>query len=179
MAATYRAVAQAVTFSTANKVMFQIFNATGSGVVIRVYRVWMMSTVGTGAVTGILQPVELRRISAISSVGTPTAVVPFRMDTSSAAVHANVTINYGNTTTGGTSAVIRRMYLQTDEVAVNTAVVEEMHLIYPLQCIFNAGYGDGNCEPLVLRETFGFVVNCAATTGAVGSVDIIVDFTQV
>lgn len=175
MAATYTAVATGVTFSTTGKVLLQIFNASGSGVILKVYRIWLLNT-QTAAVTGVLPPIELRRITAISTTGSPTTVTPSKHDTNSATLPAQVTVNYGNTSVTSTD-VFRALIRSSDEPAVGTFSIDELSAIVPFNAIWDSGYGSTNIEPLVCREGQGIIVYNVGIASAAGFYDIIAEFT--
>lgn len=177
MAQTYHVVAPGITFSTALKSMLSLFNAAGSGRVIRITRIWAY-TFNTAAVTGILQSLEIRRITAVSSGGTPVTQVPVKCDTNSEAIPAQITFVSGNTTVTSTD-VFRTVLFSSEEPATNTAMTGDEFFAKPqLNCIFDSGYGEAAVEPLTCREGTGIAIICPATTGAVSNCDIIMEFTM-
>lgn len=174
MAATFRAVATGVTWSTANKCMLKVFNAAGSGVVLRVYRVWVLNN-QTAAVTGVLPPFTLTRTSTVGSGG--TAVTPVKHDTNSTNLPAQVTSSYADTVLPTIDATFRKAIFSSDEPAVGGMTTDEFEGIVPFNIFWDGGYQDTNVEPIVLREGFGVMVYTLATTGGAGNADIIIEFT--
>jgi hypothetical protein len=171
MAATYTITAQNVAFA-ANKSMISIFNGSGSGKVIRVYRIWALNN-QLVAVTGVLTNLEIRRITA-SSGGTDLASLVAKHDSTSAAIPAEVLISTNATVTP--SVLYRRVIWSTDEPAANaTVTMDELQTLVPLACIWSLGYADSSTDPITLREGYGVTV--MNTGGATGQADFIMEFT--
>lgn len=172
MAATYTIVAQNVAFA-ANKSMISVFNGSGSGKVIRVYRIWALNN-QLVAVTGVLTNLEIRRITA-SSGGTDLASLVAKHDSTSAALPSQVAVATNATVTPST--LFRRVLWSTDEPAANAAVtMDELETIVPLACIWAMGYADTAVEPITLREGYGVAV--LNTGGAIGQADFIMELTS-
>lgn len=170
MAATYNLAALDVAFA-ANKCMAGVFNGSGSGVVIRVYRIWMLNNQLT-TVTGVLTNVELRKITAATG---GTDIAPTLNDTNSAALPAQIKAGTNMTVTLG--GILKRVIWSTDEPAGNASVtLDEMECIVPLGCVWEMGYGDPYSTPLVLREGDGICLY--NTGGSVGQCDIFIEFTS-
>lgn len=178
MAATYTAIATGVTHSTAFKTYLQIWNASTSGVTIKIYRIWLLNV--QTAVTGILitSPILLSGISAIASGGSPTTVTPIKHDTNSNTL-SNVTINYGNTTTGTVVNTYRSLKLSGDEPATGTFKIDNFYAMPNMALYWDAGYGESGLEPLTLPagSNSGIQITSAGTASAVGNIDVIVEFT--
>lgn len=175
MAATWRAVATGVTWSTAAKCMLKVFNASGSGVVLRVYRVWVLNN-QVATATGVIPVMQLVRTSTVGSGG--TVVTPVAHDTGSAALPAQVTAMYADTSIGTVDATFRRATFSSDEPAVGTMTIDEVETIVPLNVFWDSGYADSTVEPIVLREGFGVMVYTAGIASAAGNVDVIIEFTR-
>ena len=175
MAATFTAVATGVTFSTSTKVMIQLFNASGSGVILRLYRLWVLNA-QTAAITGVLPPLELRRLTAISSGGSPTTITCPKHDSNSANLPAQVTVNYGNTSVTS-SDVFRLITRSSDEPAVGTFTMDEIAAFVPFNLLWDGGYASSNVEPIVCRETFGVAVVNTGIASAAGNYDFVAEFT--
>ena len=95
MVASYTVPALNVGFS-ANKCMISVFNNTGSGKVVRVYRAWALNN-QIVAVTGVLTNLELRKTSA-SSGG--TVIAPTKHDSASANIVAAASVPTQTITAG-------------------------------------------------------------------------------
>jgi hypothetical protein len=176
MAATWRAVTILPTYAATAKSLLKVFNATGSGVVLRVYRVWLLNS-QIAAVAGVLAPVSLVRISTVGSGG--IAVTPVKHDTSSTALPAQVTAAYGDTTPGTVDATFRRVQVSTDEQLVGTLTSNQLEGFHPINRLWDSGYGDSNVEPIVLREGFGISVYTPGVASAAGIADVIIEFTVI
>lgn len=175
MANTWRAVATGITWSTTAKSMLKVFNASGSGVVLRVYRIWVINSQIVAA-TGVQPQVRVVRLSTTGSGG--ATVTPIAHDTNNTALPAQVTAASGDTTPGTIDATFRRALYSSDEPAVGGATVDELETIVPLCLFWNGGYDDTNIEPIVLREGFGVSVYTPGVTSAAGNADFIIEFTS-
>jgi len=170
MAATYRGVVVGTAFA-ANKSMLTLFNGSGSGLVLRVKRIWMLNN-QTAAVTGVLTTMEIRRISA-STGGTAGGVV--KHDSSSAGLPSQVTITTGATDTLTSDPALMRFMWSNDEPATGSLTNDESECIPALACVWDCT-GDSDLEPLVLRQNEGVSVRHTGST-TVGVADVIIEFT--
>jgi hypothetical protein len=93
---TWYAYADAVAFA-ANKHHISIFNAAGSGKIIRVPKLFAIN-LQSAAVTGIIDRFDFKKITA-SSAG--TTITPESADTSNPALPAQVTVRTNGTITEG------------------------------------------------------------------------------
>lgn len=168
--ATYRATQQAVAFASA-KSMIDVFNAAGTTTVAKVYRMYQFNN-GTGAVTGVLCTMKVRRLTA-SAAGTTITVV--KHDTNDAALVAQMTAGSGRTTTG--TDLFRQYIWSNDEPAVSGATMDEWELLVPFAEVWNAGYGDTNVEPITCRDTQGADIQ-QSSASAVGTNDFEIEFTS-
>ena len=90
------AYADAVAFA-ASKHHLTIFNATGSGVTVKVRKLYAVN-LATSAAVGIVQRFDIRRATA-SSAG--TTITPVSQDTNNTALPAGVTVRTNGTVTNG------------------------------------------------------------------------------
>ena len=170
MANTYTIAATGVSFA-ANKSMIGIFNGSGSGQVIRVYRIWLLNN-QTVAVTGVMTNIELRRLTAGSG---GNAITPTKHATANPSLPAQIITASAMTVTE--SDLLRRFIWSTDEPVANaTATIDELETLPVFGTIWDAGYADANVEPLVLREGQGISVKNIGAT--VGIVDAFIEFTS-
>jgi len=172
MAATHRAVQTGITFA-ATKHMLSLFNGSGSGVVLRVYRIWCLNN-QTSAVTGVFTTFEVRR-STTQSGG--TSVTPIKMDTSSSSLPGQVLCAHGATVTAASTDLFVRLGWSNDEPASAAATNDELESIPSLMEVLAAGIGSSDLEPIVLREGYGITVYHPGST-AVGNMDCIIEFTS-
>lgn len=172
MAETYTAAALGVAFAN-SKSMFGIFNGAESGKIIRVYRIWVLNS-GTGSLTGVLTTLQIRRSTA-QAAGTGAYVT--KHDSNNAAIAAQVTIVHNGTVTDDGTLILRQWFFSNDEPAVSGATLDEWEVLVPLCCVWDAGYGDSNVQPITLREGEGVHVKHSGTS-AVGFVDVFAEFTQ-
>lgn len=169
MANSWTALAQGVSFA-AGKNMLAILN--GGARVLRIRRIWLLNN-QTAAVTGVICFMDLRKYTGAGLAGS-TAVTPVTHDSQNGALDT-VTIGYAGTPSG-TSYVLRRLIWSSDEPAFSAATSDEWECLVPLNCIWDAGYGDSNVQPLVLRN--GEMVCIYNTVGAAGIADLMVEFTD-
>lgn len=170
MAQTYTASAIGATFGN-NKSMLGIFNGSGSGRVVRVYRVWVLNN-QTAAVTGVLTTWTLRRTTAQSG---GTTITPTKHDTASETAPAQVLFATGATATLSSDTALRAWMWSNDEPAVSSATSDEFETLVPLNCVWDST-GDANIEPIVLREGQGISVHHSGSS-AVGLCDVFVEYT--
>lgn len=176
MAATY--MYRSNISNAINKVMATLNNGAGSGVVVRVYRIYVVN-ISTAAVTGGMGVYVLDRYTGTPAGG--AAVTLIKHNTASANVPAQVTALDGDTAITGTltSAGIFRVFCRSnDEISPTALTNDELGQVYPMNVIWDGGYGDSNVEPIVLRESEGlrlYTLN-AGTFGA-STVDLIIEMT--
>ena len=172
MAQTYTAAITGATFGN-GKSMASLFNGTGSGQILRLYRIWVLNN-QTAAVTGVLTTFSIRRTSAQSG---GLAVVPVKHDSNSANLDAAIACATGATVTNTASTTdLRRWMWSNDEPSVSSATSDEFECLVPLNCVWDST-GDANIEPLVIREGQGISVTHTGTT-TVGLCDIFLEFTM-
>jgi hypothetical protein len=169
MANTWTALAQGVAFAAA-KNMLAILN--GGTRILRIRRIGVLN-IQTAAVTGVICLLEIRRYTSGTLSG-HTTVTPVAHDTTNSAL-ATVTIGYAGTL-GGTPTTIRRIIWSSDEPKLTTAQNNEWECLVPLNIIWDAGYGDANVQPLVLRPNEMLVIY--NVSGAAGLLDVWVEFTD-
>lgn len=178
MAATYTTHTQGIAWA-AGKNMYALVNHTGSGQIVDVYRIWM-TTMQTGAVTGGTALIGLWQCTSVSSFTAGAAQTFVKHDTSSGAVNANVKANAGTTTSLTKNTKIKNFTRYTEEFAVSDAAMEALNAnFFPINYLWDTGYGDSNIQPLRLREGEGIVLFTPASGGGtyVGSADITVEMT--
>lgn len=173
MAATFTAAFLGVTFGN-NKSMAGVFNGSGSGVILRVKRVWILNN-QTSAVTGVLTTFSMRRSTAQSS---GTSVTPVKHDTSSSNLPAQVLVAHGATVTSATADTLRNWVWSNDEPAASAGTSDEFECLVPLNCVWDAATGDADIEPLVLREGYGVDIRHSGSS-TVGVCDVFIEFTSV
>lgn len=170
MAQTYTVAAIGATFGN-NKSMLGIFNGSGSGRIIRVYRVWVLNN-QTAGVTGVLTTWTLRRSSAQSA---GTSITPTKHDTSSETAPAQCLFATGGTVTLTSDVALRAWVWSNDEPAASSGTSDEFETLIPLNCVWDST-GDSNIEPIVLREGQGISVHHSGSS-AVGIADVFVEYT--
>lgn len=169
MAATYQLSGVGIGFA-ANKCMLGVFNTSGSGKVVRVYRIWTINNQIT-PVTGSLTNLEIRKITAASG---GTTLIPVPNDPSSPILTGvggtSGQITCGTNMTVTLTDLYRRIMWSTDEPsnpAGTTAFsVDELQTFLPFCTLWSMGYADPNSEPITLREGEGCaVINTGAFSG--------------
>lgn len=169
MADTFTATAQAAVTWTASRQQIVLVN-TGTSAV-RVYRIWVYNSHGSGTVTGLTAIHQLWRgtvTGATTSGG--TALTPIRHNPAGTASLTGIDCRTLPTSPGGelTRTGLLGQFIQaTDEIAFGSITLEELQAFKPLSLIWDAGYKDSNVEPIVLRTNQGICLQTlAAGTGA-------------
>jgi hypothetical protein len=172
MAATWSANQQGVAFASA-KSMLDVFNGSASAKTIAIVKMLQFNN-GTGAVTGVLCTMKIRKTSAASA---GTAVTPAAFNSASAALDANTTAGTGRTITAG--ATFRQYIWSNDEPTVSTATQDEWELLVPFAEVWDLGYGDSGVERLTARTgvSEGYDVQ-QSSASAVGTNDFEIIFTN-
>jgi len=157
----------------ATKSLLALFNGVGSGVILKVKRVQVLNVQLVG-VTGTTGQIELRCINA-NSVG--TAVVPTKHVPTQASLPVQVIMNTGGTVVNQTNSVLFRTGWSNDEPSVGSGNMDEWENIPSWTTLFES-VGDSLLQGYVLREGFGLSVT-TATTPAVGTIDVRIEFVKV
>jgi hypothetical protein len=180
MANVYTVSSQGIPFA-ASKCMLGIFNGTGSGKVIRVYRI-VMTNAQTTAVTGVNTLMYIQRLTT-GSGGLPVLIM--KHDSSSPTLPPQVysAFNMDFTATN----YFRRFYWSSDEpVASDAQNIDEFQTVPSIATIWDSSgsYLVTTVEPIVCREGYGLAVICgnaytaaAATTPPTGAADFFIEFT--
>jgi hypothetical protein len=161
---TYYALADAVALA-ANKHHISIFNASGSGSLVSIKKLFQIN-LSLAAVTGVALRFDMKRTTAQSA---GTAITPASMDSNNPALPAQITVNTNGTITEST--LLYPFVTQSDEVtAANTAVANYL-----------TQYGNLMLESMEmqevrLREGQGFTVK-QITSSTVGSFAWLMAFT--
>lgn len=154
---TYYLLADAVTFAQ-NKSHMSIINGAGSGVKLRVRKIFQVNN-SLSAVTGVACRFDFMRATGHSS---GSAVTPQKADSSAADLPAEVTVKTG-ATISGESGLLFPYTCQNDEVtAANTAVANY------LAQLMNAVPEGEDIQPLTLNEGEGLTIKQITNT-VVGS----------
>jgi hypothetical protein len=177
MAATYTIAANGVAWA-AGKNMLAISNHTGSGKIVRVYRMWLHN-VATSAVTGGMCVSQLDRCASVASFTAGTAITPSKHDSTSAAIPAQILVNTGTSTTLTRSGTYRTVLWANDELVLADATLEGFGAVIPFGLIWDSGYGNSTVQPITLREGEGLVLYTPAAGGGtyVGTVEIYAEVT--
>lgn len=147
----------------ANKVHADIFNATGSGLVLKVLSAKVLPDIDT-AVTGVVSAeVALTRTTAVGTGGTAatldstslTAPTIVELDTSNPALHANITARAAPAGGATAGALLGLRHVFTEETNAGAA----------LAALLGAEFV--TCGPVIVREGQGlrFVQGAVASVG--------------
>lgn len=180
MAATYTLTALAVTRS-ASKNMLGINNATGSGKVIRVFRIWMTNP-HTAAVSGGMGYYTLGRISSAQyTSGTAINFLPHAsvLTAGAATPFTGIGAAHGVTQASSFSHEFKRILASSDEIALSGTTVDEVAygMLFPWSVVWDSGYGESDVEPIVIRENQVLLLRAGSVGTYVGSADIHVELT--
>lgn len=171
------------TIANANdKNLIAISNATGSGKLIKIYRVWAWNPT-TGAVSGGMTGLLLGRSAAVHTGGTALNFLPHSscVTAGAATPFTGCSAASGATTITATMGTeFRRVFKATDELTASSGTMDEIQNVYPWSIIWETGYGDTNVEPFILRENQGFLIRTdSAPANAVGNFSLAVQLSIV
>jgi hypothetical protein len=177
MAQTFLATANGIPFTATNQSILCVFNGSGSGKILKVYRVWLENCQVT-ALTGGNNILTLSRITAATASN--WTIAPVSLDTTNTSLPAQVIAGAKFTVT--TSDIFRRMMWSNDEPTIATGTIDEFQLFAPYTCMIDNSYTDANVIPIVCREGQGVSiqnVGFSATAPAnAGLVDCFIEFTS-
>jgi ribosomal protein L24 len=152
--------------------MIGIFNGTGSGKVVKVYRVTALNN-QTVAVAGVNVIFKLVKISTGSG---GLYLTPVKHDSTSPVVPSQVVCATNMSYT--TSGLLRNLYWSNDEPLQTTATTnDEFELIPKFQTLWESSYKDTSVQPIILREGQGVALTNSTAT-AVGIADFFIEFTM-
>lgn len=176
MASTYTAYGSSIPWTAAAANKFALFNASGSGVTLKIYRIWAVNAQSV-AVTGVLGSVQILLLTGIGTLTTTNCNI-VKHDTNSSNLPAQVTCGYAGTNTNST--VWRRFAFSSNEAGVSVGVSSDLLSTFlPMALVWDTGYESNGVgvEPLTLNEGQG--VSCYAPVAftAVGNTDWIIEFT--
>lgn len=154
---TYYATADAVAFA-ANKQMISIYNASGSGVLVVIKKLYLIN-LALAAVTGVAVRQDVKRFSAVHTAG--TAITPVACDSASPALSASITVKTGATVTD--LSLLFPLTFANDEVGATQAFPSVQ-----LQAGFNWMPEGTEVQETRLREGEGLTVKNITNT-VVGS----------
>lgn len=171
MAATYTVAYLNVAYASA-KNMFAIYNGSGSGKIVKIRRIWMISSSSTA--TGTFGIMSLGRFSNAYTGGTGGTFL--KHDSNSASVPAQI-VTAQNPTAVTINGLIRVIGRSGEEIVVSDNKLSAFGALVPLNCIYDAGYGDANVQPITLRETEGIVLQAGTGVQPTGSTSMYIELT--
>jgi hypothetical protein len=163
-AETWDALADAVV-PAANKHHISVFNAAGSGRVVRIKKLFAVN-LQTAAATGVVLRFNAMRITAASA---GTTITPVAHDTANAALPAGVTVRTNGTVT---ESSVYFPWVTTSEEETPVAALSKSLFQQSINIIPEGP----EVQEYVLREGFGFSVK-QITSSAVGSFAWFIVFT--
>lgn len=149
--------------AAARTTLLDLFNATGSGVILRVYGVYIIPALA--AVTGVGLTYEIIRTSAVGTGG--STATPAAFDASDTSLPAGVTARTKPTGGATTSATL---------ITVNGSSEETLPYANMASILNHVPQGP-RLRPLVLRENQGLKID-QTTSSSVGNVNVVVVFTR-
>lgn len=180
MADTFLLTANCVPMGPTNpQSLLALWNGAGSGVVLRVYRVWVENVSQDVAITGAVGILNLSRITA--STSSNWVLSPLKCDANNTALPVQVTAGCKFTVT--TSDVFRRLPWSNNEPVQQTMNIDSMECVGGICYLFDTGYNDSNTQPIVCRESQGVSVQAvsgftATAPANAGYVDVFIEFTS-
>lgn len=162
------------------KCMLGLFNGAGSGLILRVYRIWMLNN-QTVAVTGLN---NLMRVDRLTTGSGGIDLLPIRHDTNTSTLPSEIVCATNLSFTS--QSTLRRFFWSSDEpVATGPATIDELQVNPGFTAVVDHtwSYYSSTVQPYVLREGYGLGVICenAYSAGSistpVGSADLFMEFT--
>lgn len=149
--------------------ILSIFNSTGSGKIVKVYRIWLFNN-QTQAVAGVLTKFQIRRINA-SGGGIPLQIVKYNSQSE------NIPTTISITTGAATSLqdIIRQITWSCDEPTLTSGSIDEAETNSLYTLVWNCGLFNPLIEPLTFREGEGVTIYHGRPIN-VGVVDSIIEF---
>lgn len=149
--------------AAARTTLIDLFNASGSGVVLRVCAIYVMPALA--AVTGVGQTYEAIRTSAVGTGG--TTITPASFDTTNTSLPAQVTARTkpsGGATTATTLLFLNGSSEETSSYATSASILNHIP-----RC------GRGESQDIILREGEGLKID-QTTSSSVGNVNVLLLF---
>lgn len=175
MAATFTAAFISTTLFLQVRDIAVINNAAGSGVVIRVKRIFVVNTsIYTGGIFTTLGVMTIYR-KASNIIG--STVTPVKHDTNSANLPAGVTCRIDNGIDTPQAGNIYRRWVYCNRFASPGVFLNnEINVIIPYTCAFDTSK-DPDVEPIVVREGEAVAVQFVSDQGS-GTCDVFIEFTS-
>lgn len=174
-------MAQTYTISTNqqlgnNKTLLTIFNGSGSGRIIRVYKIWCLHN-PFAAATSTLTKIHIIRTTANSS-GTDIKSSLVKHQTANENMPSQVAIKHSSTDTTSGDPIRQVTWSVNTPASIGIQnTIGEWQSVYSLSRVFEAGYYNSTLEPIVLREDQGIVIKQPGTNTN-GFVESIIEFTM-
>ena len=176
MADTWTLLCSGVTFAV-NETMSGIWNSSATRL-LKIRRIGLINY-QTVAAAGVVCQLNIQRLTATSSWPPGVdfvAVSALPHDTDNTALDSVTSGYYGDPATTGVTDIVRRLIWSSDEPSLSSATNDEWECLVPLNIVWDCGYIDTNCQPLVLREDeMVWLKNIA---GAAGLLDSWYEFTN-
>jgi hypothetical protein len=150
--------------AAARTTMLDIFNAAGSGAILKVRGVYIQPALV--AVTGVGQTYELIRTNAVGTGG--STLTPAAYDTNSAGLNANITARSKPTGGATTNATVLYVNGSSEETVPYASLASVLNHV--------KGFDAQSTEPITLREGYGLKID-QTTNSNVGNVNMTVLFT--
>jgi hypothetical protein len=167
--ATFSAIAEAIDIAN-GKSMISLLNDSGSGVTIKITKMYLINT-RTTATTGVIAEFQLRRFTGHSG---GTLITTDAYDTNDV-LNGSVTVRTGATIAGEVTRDLRRWLWSSDEWGTGSTDVEsDDHVNQSLVPSFEQSM---ICKPLVLNSGQGLHIR-QNTNSNNGTFDLVIEFTQ-
>lgn len=180
MANTWTSHAVAVPFNT-NTNLHCVINRSGTRV-LRVQRIGLENSQTTSS-TGVIADISIIRMTAIAGWTSDYPVTPICHDHQYIVNDLDEEIPHvrcgfgGTMTTTGRSDTFRVVRWSSDEPTYSSGLWDEWECMIPLNTIWDCGYEDSTCQPLVLRRSEAvYLYNYTAIT--VSKLDSWIEFTD-
>lgn len=174
MAQTFTAQFQGVTFVN-NKPMAAVINAHASEI-FKIRKV-VVTNPQTGAVTGVVNQLDLRVYTVAPTFTTPAAGTLIEHDSSNT-LPTSGTYQAAASISGGTLAgSVARVFWSSDEPAISTATNDELQNYVPLNTLYE-WQPHSDVQPITLRQNECILLFNVTVGTPAGTMDVYITFTK-
>lgn len=152
-----------------NKSMITLYNSTGSGKILKVWKIWGLNNQSV-AVTGVLAELQIWKISSSGGGG---ALTPLKHNSSIPNLSSLILSSSG--ATDRLTSLFRRVIWSTDEPVATETNMDVYELRPSWNVFYDVPITNSIIEPIVLNQGEGITVYNVTNT-SVGQADFFIEF---
>lgn len=152
------------------KNMITLYNSTGSGKVLKVWKIWGLNNQSV-AITGVLTEMVIYKIS---SSGGGASLTPLKHNSSIPNLSSLIISSSG--ATNKFEALIKRIIWSTDEPVATASTTNVFELRPSWNIFYELPINNTQLEPITLNEGQGITIYNVTNT-SVGQADFFIEFT--